>query len=40
MGSRSNICASSVTASMTAGFRTKKPPLIQPPSSLGFSWKE
>jgi hypothetical protein len=39
MGSRSNIQASSVNFVDDLGERTKKPPLIHPPSPLGFSWK-
>ncbi len=38
IGSCSNIQRSSCISPITAGERTKKPPLIQPPSPLGFSW--
>src|SRR5262249_16340267 len=38
-GSRSHTVASPSIRSSTSGESTKKPPLIQPPSPLGFSWK-
>ena len=39
IGARSQTVASPSIWSITAGFSTKKPPLIQPPSPRGFSIK-